>query len=809
MKYRSFLLLLTLVAGSCNAGTTASSWSRWLTAPFRNTHAWATGKHQPLSTAADRAIKQCDLDAFKKTIEEEGGRDLTYPTLLHRLERRRRDCTPEERGKVHEFSDQAILHVIKLRKKLGVEVDPKSKKYQEGIVHVISKDNDGTLLPSLFEQVPTIDFLSGNCDGNTPTHFFAQHNNTAGVIALLRQADRQQTTKILLTRENNAGADPLDTAIGAGAAHVSDALITRMIGRAYQNTNGYPTLLDKRNAAGNTRLHRAITSSQVIALQLVCYGVRFDLLNNRQETAFHCASGHPNMDPVFEKMLERLKETRDPAVIARMFQQKNSKGENPLIVALRSGRKQRSEHIMVLLVERKIPVDGKNAGGETVIHLAAGQGFSDVMEECARSSELLGLEPGFLPALEMRTNNGQTALHYAAAGDQAETVKWLIRQTPQSLNAADRRGQTPLHFVAGKKAGTTLDVLLAHPNITVNARNTGGETPLFVACSKGILSSMRLLLKHGANPNIATCDSHTTPLMIAATRRNGAKFVDELLQGGADPNRKNDHGKNALHVALEFNHCAVTASLLASKANANERVGSGWKTPLHIAVESGCSECVERLLDHQADPDKTVGGQTPLHTAVLLGRVDCVTKFTRTQRVNPNVRDERGVTPAHRALTLFHQAVGEQIIRQLACHPSFDPNARDGQGRSLLWHSVGNGHVGAVKALLAHRAIEVNRSEWESLLDDPTQEKIEIAEIFIDHWYNKNQVKHIAAFEQQVNVLLIKYVGTRKGELLAKMRLYAFDKHDKLTSAHSNHAAPPPPTNPETDPRHRPSAPPL
>jgi cytochrome c len=111
-----------------------------------------------------------------------------------------------------------------------------------------------------------------------------------------------------------------------------------------------------------------------------------------------------------------------------------------------------------------------------------------------------------------------------------------------------------------------------------------GSTPLLVAVRAGHLEAAKLLIESGAD-----VDADPTPLL-------GPALVPALTKGRID----------------------LTNLLLGAGANPNWR--GNREAAIHIAVRSGCFDCVKALVEAGADVNvKTKDGKTPLHLASFRG----------------------------------------------------------------------------------------------------------------------------------------------------------------------------------------------
>ena len=143
-----------------------------------------------------------------------------------------------------------------------------------------------------------------------------------------------------------------------------------------------------------------------------------------------------------------------------------------------------------------------------------------------------------------KDEGGSTALHHAAGYGPLANVELLIDNGAE-VNAKNRRGSTPLHWAIHDEAKVRL---LLSKGANVNAKQVQGRTPLFLAAMLGdSVPTMRLLFARGADPNLA-CANGQTPLMMAAARGN-VEALRLLIEKGAEVNGKDGAGETALMFA--------------------------------------------------------------------------------------------------------------------------------------------------------------------------------------------------------------------------------------------------------------------
>lgn len=127
--------------------------------------------------------------------------------------------------------------------------------------------------------------------------------------------------------------------------------------------------------------------------------------------------------------------------------------------------------------------------------------------------------------------------------------------------------------------------------------------------------------------NTRDINNRETALHIVA-KRNDATYTRFLLQRGADPNLRDNHGNTPLMIAVELSADGVVGALLDYKANVN--LGNdGGETPLIRAVQRRDIDLVRQLLAAGADPDQadSLAGQSARGYAHADKRIPEITKL--------------------------------------------------------------------------------------------------------------------------------------------------------------------------------------
>jgi len=156
-------------------------------------------------------------------------------------------------------------------------------------------------------------------------------------------------------------------------------------------------------------------------------------------------------------------------------------------------------------------------------------------EGATRQSE----KPFFLDRFPRYIWRGDTALHIAAAGYQAESARRLIAAGADP-DASNRHGDEPLHAAAVGDPGSpnwnpakqeeTL-VVLIEAGADPNCVNKSGVSPLHRAARTRCAAAVRVLLERGADPARRNKNG-STPMLLARmnTGRGGSGSPEAKVQ---------------------------------------------------------------------------------------------------------------------------------------------------------------------------------------------------------------------------------------------------------------------------------------
>lgn len=139
-------------------------------------------------------------------------------------------------------------------------------------------------------------------------------------------------------------------------------------------------------------------------------------------------------------------------------------------------------------------------------------------------------------------------------------------------------------------------------------------------------------------------ESGDLPITLAA-REGHEAVIEELICGGADVNKLDKNGHGPLHIAVHMNDEESVNILLENGADPN-KYNIDSKTPLHIAAERGYITMVQLLLDAGADPDDSYKTLSPLIFALQNKHSECVEEILQWN-ADPNNCDDKGNAALH------------------------------------------------------------------------------------------------------------------------------------------------------------------
>lgn len=179
-----------------------------------------------------------------------------------------------------------------------------------------------------------------------------------------------------------------------------------------------------------------------------------------------------------------------------------------------------------------------------------------------------------------RDDDGSNLLHFSCGAKRHRISKILLDLNIFDVNEQNERGSTALHLAAESDTDRCIKSLLIH-GADVTKTDLKGNTIFHIVCKK---NSIKCLTVHGT---------------IFCRINYFFKVVLESEKVNMFPTLYNAYNKNrktALHYAAEFTEATCLQSLLKFKDINLELVDNKYRTPLHIAANSGSIEAGKTLV---------------------------------------------------------------------------------------------------------------------------------------------------------------------------------------------------------------------
>ena len=196
----------------------------------------------------------------------------------------------------------------------------------------------------------------------------------------------------------------------------------------------------------------------------------------------------------------------------------------------------------------------KDESGYTILHKAAFNCDIEMTELIIKETKRrLGMGKG--NALEKfineKTNEGLTALHYAANKGSIPLLKLLI-ENGANVDVVTKLGKNLMHLAAEGNQPSMLIYLLTEEHQSAQSVDENGSTPLHWACYFGAEEAVDFLLNLKVDINEQDKEK-LTPLHLA-TNEGRENIVIKLLQKNADKNLANNKGELPIDIARKKNY---------------------------------------------------------------------------------------------------------------------------------------------------------------------------------------------------------------------------------------------------------------
>ncbi|RSM20764.1 hypothetical protein CDV31_000454 [Fusarium ambrosium] len=196
----------------------------------------------------------------------------------------------------------------------------------------------------------------------------------------------------------------------------------------------------------------------------------------------------------------------------------------------------------------------------------------------ARSSKTTKMLLQQVANINWKDKEGSTALHWAIAAGHEQTSALLLKNKANA-NSRDNFNNTPLHWAIPfvdqmhKRMNDKNERALLEEMAENKSHGSTVISGLRSTINSGYKQRVLALLDGGADIDALDQIGDCTALTHAAWLRRD-DFVELLLENGADPNRREQHGRTALHIAIKHGYSSIVAMLVNHGPDINARVHS-------------------------------------------------------------------------------------------------------------------------------------------------------------------------------------------------------------------------------------------
>ena len=385
----------------------------------------------------------------------------------------------------------------------------------------------------------------------------------------------------------------------------------------------------------------------------------YPYINRVEGDSFNIGGATPLMFAIFKNNPRIVKQLIDKGADVRA---RDHEGTSVFLYACGFGN---GNIIRMLLVKDRTLVNDKTSNGNiNGLHYAASLNNLENINFLVKNVNM---------NINDRDSNGCTALYYAAYYAKKDAYNLLIK-LGANKDIGDNYGVKPEYVLSGGSSAVDLgnnsssntenantddenmlivrtiresDInalrnIMMYSNFNMNSVIIAYETPLTYAIHLDKYDVVNELLKYKMNnTNIINIETSFIPAYHVYFDESRTEFTGNVYLGDASP----------LQYAIFKGNNNIINALLKSGADINRKDSLG-NNALMYASSYGNAEIIDTLLNYSSNSYRVVDiyGDTPLHNAALLGNTNTLTALMKRTPININVQDIDGNTPLHLAV---------------------------------------------------------------------------------------------------------------------------------------------------------------
>lgn len=319
--------------------------------------------------------------------------------------------------------------------------------------------------------------------------------------------------------------------------------------------------------------------------------------------------------------------------------------------------------------------------GRTALSYAAETGWFIIVEALTNSNA----------DIDARDRSNRSSVYYAAQSGDINTFRYPIKNGA-SPNIPDEGGRTALECAVDNGHSTIIQDLLDDPRVDPNPKDRSGQTPLTRAVRRGASKILDILLSCGRVQATSQDRERLTDLMLAADADQLETFLQLVRNNMVDIRAEDSKGRTVLSRSAfqgQRRYFQILLKFDRSLAQTHDKLG---RSPLSLAAggikeNKGCDEEMK-----------------------YLGKKDAQIEAEREQ-VDLNMLHPEVEAFSTMSTAIFQCDDYYDIMKDLLRHPRVDPNERDDEGKTPLFHAVSAGNIGAVTQLLEKHDVDPNLAD--------------------------------------------------------------------------------------------------
>jgi ankyrin repeat protein len=285
--------------------------------------------------------------------------------------------------------------------------------------------------------------------------------------------------------------------------------------------------------------------------------------------------------PLHQVLLEQTVPGSDCLEIVRMLVDHGADVNSCPTSILMAALRRNDDAIIDFLIESGADIHWRNPfgtrwDGPTFLHKAV-NGSGGVGPYGILKLAELGVD------LEVRDDDGKTALHYAVDNYSDLARLAALLTLPVDIEARTGAGWTAMHLAASRRESPEAIKMLVAAGADINARTTpDGSTPLHLVISRWNAPEFyQELVDAGADINAQRSSDGSSVVHLAVSSWESPDLIEMLVNAGADINLQTSNGSTALHLATHLRRQPIVDALLRLGADAGIQDHDG-KTALDI-----------------------------------------------------------------------------------------------------------------------------------------------------------------------------------------------------------------------------------